>query len=164
MDNNETKAKTRQFAAKIVQLYKNLANNKKEHIMSEQLLQAGTGIGANLVEAEYAANKDAFLAKLQEALQKCAATKYWLEILKEADFITEFESTNSIQDCDELRKILFYTIKSLKAGSGTPAASAAKASPPAAPGAPATPTSPERTLTTQTIITVPPTPTATKKG
>ncbi|GHV79827.1 hypothetical protein AGMMS49944_16180 [Spirochaetia bacterium] len=154
MDNNETKAKTRQFAAKIVQLYKNLANNKKEHIMSEQLLQAGTGIGANLVEAECAANKDAFLAKLQEALQKCAATKYWLEILKEADFITEFESTTGIQDCDELRKILFYTIKSLKAGSGTPAA----------PGAPATPTSPGRTLTTQTIITVPPTPTATKKG
>jgi four helix bundle protein len=115
MDNNATKTKSRQFAVKIVQLYKNLANNKKEHVMSEQLLRVGTGIGANLAEAECAANKEGFVAKIQEALQKCAATRYWLEILKEADFITEFESTNSIQDCDELRKILFYTIKSLKA-------------------------------------------------
>jgi four helix bundle protein len=130
MDNNETKAKSRQFAVKIVQIYKNLANNKKETVMSEQLLRAGAGIGANLAEAECAANKQDFMAKIQEALQKCAATKYWLEILKEADFITEFESTNSIQDCDELRKILFYMIKSFKAATGAPAA-AASAVPPA---------------------------------
>jgi four helix bundle protein len=126
MDNNETKAKSRQFAVKIVQLYKNLSNNKKESIMSEQLLQAGAGIGANLAEAECAANKDAFVAKIQEALQKCAVTRYWLEILKETDFITEFESTNSIQDCDELRKILFYTIKSLKAVSPSTGATTQK--------------------------------------
>jgi four helix bundle protein len=149
MDNNETKAKSRQFAVKIVQIYKNLANNKKETVMSEQLLRAGAGIGANLAEAECAANKDAFVAKIQEALQKCAETKYWLEILKEADFITEFEFTNGTQECDELRKILFYTIKSLKA----------------APGAPATPASPERAPTAQTILTVPPTSAAApKKG
>jgi four helix bundle protein len=133
MDNNATKTKSRQFAVKIVLLYKNLANNKKEHVMSEQLLRVGTGIGANLAEAECAANKDGFVAKIQEALQKCAATKYWLEILKDADFITEFEFTNCIQDCDELRKILFYTIKSLKTATIDPAAST-----PATPGQAAT--------------------------
>jgi four helix bundle protein len=121
MDNNATKAKSRQFAVKIAQIYKNLANNKKETIMSEQLLRAGAGIGANLAEAECAANKDAFAAKIQEALQKCAATRYWLEILKETDFITEFEFSNNTQDCDELRKILSYMIKSLKAAPGAPA-------------------------------------------
>jgi four helix bundle protein len=121
MDNNATKTKSRQFAIKIVQLYKNLANNKKEHVMSEQLLRVGTGIGASLVEAECAANKQDFVAKIQEALQKCAATRYWLEILKETDFITEFEYTNGLEDCDELRKILFYTIKSLKTPPAAPA-------------------------------------------
>ncbi|GHT85290.1 hypothetical protein FACS1894137_09370 [Spirochaetia bacterium] len=149
MDNNATKTKSRQFAAKIIQIYKNLANNKKEHVMSEQLLRVGTGIGANLAEAECAANKDGFIAKIQEALQKCAATRYWLEILKEADFITEFEFTNSTQECDELRKILFYTIKSLKG----------------APATPPTPASPKQASPARTIITVPPTPPASpKKG
>ncbi|GHV24484.1 hypothetical protein AGMMS4952_00150 [Spirochaetia bacterium] len=156
MDNNETKAKSRQFAVKIAQIYKNLSNNKKEHVMSEQLLRVGTGIGANLAEAECAANKEAFLAKLQEALQKCAETRYWLEILKEADFITEFEATKGIQDCDELRKILFYTIKSLKAGGITPAT-------PASASASATPASPKQVPTAKTIITVPPTPAASQK-
>lgn len=117
--------------------------------MSEQLLRVGTGIGANLAEAECAANKDGFIAKIQEALQKCAATRYWLEILKEADFITEFEFTNSTQECDELRKILFYTIKSLKG----------------APATPPTPASPKQASPARTIITVPPTPPASpKKG
>jgi four helix bundle protein len=126
MDNNAIKTKSRQFAVKIAQLYKNLSNNKKEYVMSEQLLRAGTGIGANLAEAECAANKDGFVAKFQEALQKCAVTRYWLEILKEADFITEFEFTKSIQDCDELRKILFYTIKAFRAPAGAPAPAAAQ--------------------------------------
>ncbi|MDR1249351.1 MAG: four helix bundle protein [Treponema sp.] len=121
MNNNDTKARTRQFAVKIAQIYKNLSNNKKENVMSEQLLRAGTGIGADLAASECVANKNDFVAKIQEALQKCAETRYWLEILGEADLITEFEFKNSTQECDELRKILFYTIKALKAPPETPA-------------------------------------------
>ncbi|WP_010254763.1 four helix bundle protein [Treponema primitia] len=121
MDNNATKTKSRQFAVKIIQLYKHLSNNKKEYVLSEQLLRSGTGIGANLVEAECATNKNEFLAKIQEALQKCAETRYWLEILSESGFITEFEFKNCIEGCDELRKILFYTIKNLKAAPVSPA-------------------------------------------
>jgi four helix bundle protein len=120
VDNNATKTKTKQLAVKIVQIYKNLANNKKEYVMSEQLLRAGTGIGANLAEAECAANRGGFVAKIQEALEKCAETRYWLEILSESDYITEFEFKSTVEDCDELRKILFYTIKSLKAAPGAP--------------------------------------------
>jgi four helix bundle protein len=98
--------------------------------MSEQLLRAGTGIGADLAASECAATRGDFVAKIQEALQKCAETRYWLEILKEADLITECEFKNSVQECDELRKILAYTIKALKA---SPAASPARpaAAPPA---------------------------------
>jgi four helix bundle protein len=114
MDNNATKTQSKQFAMKIVQLYKHLSVNKKELILSEQLLRAGTAIGANLAGAECAANKNDFVGKIQEALQKCAETRYWLEILNESELITEFEFKNNTQDCDELRKILFYTVKSLK--------------------------------------------------
>jgi four helix bundle protein len=121
MDSSATKTKSRQFAIKITQLYKNLSNNKKEHIMSEQLLRSGTGIGVCLVQAECAANKNDFLIKIQEALQKCMETSYWLEILKESDFITEFEFKNCTENCGELRNILFYTIKKLKAVPNVPA-------------------------------------------
>jgi four helix bundle protein len=126
MDGNATKTKSKQFAVKIAQIYKNLSNNKKEYVMSEQLLRAGTGIGADLAASECAATKVDFVAKIQEALQKCAETRYWLEILKDADLITEFEFKNSAQECDELRKILVYTIKALKAvPAATPACPAA---------------------------------------
>jgi four helix bundle protein len=100
--------------------------------MSEQLLRAGTGIGADLAASECAATRGDFVAKVQEALQKCAETRYWLEILKDADLITEFEFKNSAQECDELRKILFYTIKTLKAApTAAPARAAATPAPPA---------------------------------
>jgi four helix bundle protein len=127
MDNNATKAKSRQFAVKIAQIYKNLSNNKKEYVMSEQLLRAGTGIGADLAASECAATRNDFVAKVQGALQKCAETRYWLEILGEADLITEFEFKNTAQECDELRKILSYTIKALKAVPGAPAVRTAPA-------------------------------------
>jgi four helix bundle protein len=100
--------------------------------MSEQLLRAGTGIGADLAASECAATRNDFVAKIQEALQKCAETRYWLEILNDTDLITEFEFKNSVRDCDELRKILAYTIKALKT---PPAAAASRAAPaPASPG------------------------------
>jgi four helix bundle protein len=125
MDANATKTRSRQFAVKIAQIYKNLSNNKKEYVMSEQLLRAGTGIGADLAASECAATRNDFVAKVQEALQKCAVTRYWLEILSDTDLITEFEFKSSVQDCDELRKILVYTIKALKTPPATaPARSA----------------------------------------
>jgi four helix bundle protein len=137
MDNNATKTRSRQFAVKIAQIYKNLSNNKKEYVMSEQLLRAGTGIGADLAASECAATRNDFVAKVQQALQKCAETRYWLEILHEADLITEFEFKNNAQECDELRKILAYTIKTLKAP------------PPAATGSPTAP-SPSKNVSRET--------------
>jgi four helix bundle protein len=131
MDGNATKTKSRQFAVKIAQIYKNLSNNKKENVMSEQLLRAGTGIGADLAASECAANRSDFVAKVREALQKCAETRYWLEILHDTDLITEFEFKSSAQDCDELRKILSYTIQALKAAPATTTAHAAAPASPA---------------------------------
>jgi four helix bundle protein len=120
MDLNTAKEKSRQFSIKVALLYKHLSNNKKETILSEQLLQAGTGIGARLADAECALSKNDFLARIHGALEKSAESRYWLETLNDADLLTEYEFKNHIKDCDELRQILFAIVKNLKAALSAP--------------------------------------------
>jgi four helix bundle protein len=114
--NTDIKAKSRQFALKVMQLCKNLSANKKETILSGQLLQAGAGIGADLAKADFAISKIELLEKVHEALQGCAETKYWLELLNEGDFLTEFEFNKILAECSELGKLLLATVKTLRAG------------------------------------------------
>jgi len=112
---NETaKAKSLRFAVRIVKLYQYLCGEKNEHVLSKQILRSGTSIGANLAEAETAVSKNDFLNKVYIALKECSETLYWLELLKETDYltITMYESLN--QDCEELRRMLSATTKTLK--------------------------------------------------
>ena len=111
MDQN-MKLKSREFAAKVVFLHKQLSARKKESIMSEELLRSGAGIGATLVRAECAMGKNDQIVKMYKALQDCAETKYWLELLNENDFLTEFEFNDTMKDCDELGKLLVAWVKS----------------------------------------------------
>jgi four helix bundle protein len=120
MDINTAKEKSRLFSIKIAQLYKHLSNNKKETILSEQLLRSGTSIGARLAEAECALSRNDVLVKLHGALEKSAESRYWLEILNSADLLTEYEFKTHVQDCDELRHILFTIVKNLKAALSAP--------------------------------------------
>ncbi|MDR2110227.1 MAG: four helix bundle protein [Spirochaetaceae bacterium] len=113
MDNAGTR-KSKAFSAKIVQLYKHLAMNKKETVLSEQLLRTGTGIGAILARADCALGKEEFLGMLHTALKSCAETKYWLELLNDTALITEYEFNNTIEDCEDLRNILAAAIKNLR--------------------------------------------------
>ncbi|MDX9865182.1 MAG: four helix bundle protein [Anaerolineaceae bacterium] len=102
------------FAIRIVNLYKFLCDSKKEYVMSKQLLRCGTSIGANVTEAFHSISKKEFVAKLNIALKEAFETGYWLELLKETDFISEsqFESINA--DCTELIKLLTSIIKTTK--------------------------------------------------
>jgi four helix bundle protein len=113
MDNAATR-KSKTFSVKIVQLYKHLFINKKETVLSEQLLRAGTGIGATLARSGCAEGKQEFLGMLYTALKSCAETKYWLELLSDTALITEYEFNNTIEDCEELRGLLAAGIKSLR--------------------------------------------------
>ena len=110
MDQN-IKQKSREFAAKVVFLHKQLSARKKESIMSEELLRSGAGVGAGLVRAEYAMGKNDQIAKMYKALQDCAETKYWLELLNENDYLTEFEYSDTMKNCDEIGKLLFAWVK-----------------------------------------------------
>lgn len=112
MAENIVKNKSRLFALRIIRLYKYLNDEKKEYVLSKQLLRSGTSIGANIVEAHNAMNKKEFLSKMNISLKEAAETEYWLDLLKESEYIraNEFESINA--DCEEIKKLLVSIIKS----------------------------------------------------
>lgn len=74
MNENTVKIKSKKFAVRIVNLYKHLAQNKNEYILSKQILRSGTSIGANLAESEAAISKNDFLSKIYIALKECYET------------------------------------------------------------------------------------------
>jgi len=111
------KFKSREFAVKVVMLHKQLSARRKESVMSEELLRSGAGIGAELARAECALSKNDQIAKVYKALQDCAETKYWLELLNDTDYVTEFEFNDTLKDCDELGKLLVTQIKALRTAS-----------------------------------------------
>ena len=106
--------KSKQFAIRIVKLYNHLCANKKEYVLSKQLLKSGTSIGANLAEAECAMSKKEFIGKLDIAHKECAETQYWLELLHETDCLSQGEYESIVADCIELRKILTASTKTLE--------------------------------------------------
>ena len=110
------KQKSREFSAKVVNLYKQISARKKETVITEGLLRAGTEIGAELARAEIAMGKNDQILKAYKALQNCAETKYWLELLNDTEYLTEFEFNDTLKNCDELGKQLIAHIKTLRAG------------------------------------------------
>ena len=105
------KVQGRQFAAKVVLLHKQLSARKKETVMSEELLRSGAGVGADLAISECVPNKSEQLLRIYKALQNCAEAKYWLELLNDTGYLTEFEFNDTLKDCDELGKQLIIRIK-----------------------------------------------------
>lgn len=107
------KFKSKRFAVKIVNIYKYLCAEKKEFVLSKQLLRSGTSIGANIAEAECGISKKDFLAKIYIALKECAESIYWLDLLYETEYISENEYASIKSDCEELRKMLSATTKTI---------------------------------------------------
>ena len=106
--------KSKRFAVRIVRLYQYLRSEKKEFVISKQLLRSGTSIGANLSEAECAVSRNDFLSKMYIALKETAETLYWLELLHETDFLAENQFQSIYSDALELHKILTSSTKTLR--------------------------------------------------
>ncbi len=102
--------KSKEFAIRIVKLYKYLCNEKHEFVLSKQLLRSGTSIGANLSEALYGISRKDFLAKTSISLKECAETRYWLELLYKTDYLNDNEYASIDGDCEELIKLLSSTV------------------------------------------------------
>lgn len=111
---NIIETKSFEFALRIVRLYKTLTDEKKEYVLSKQLLRSGTSIGANIAEAEQAQSRPDFVSKMNIALKETAETKYWIKLLCSADYISNEEAASVLSDCIELEKILVSIIKSSK--------------------------------------------------
>ena len=106
MDSNVVKDQSKAFAIRIVRLYRYLNKEKKEWVLSNQLLKSGTSIGANVIEALASISKKEFLAKMYISFKECRETEYWLELLHDTDYLSDDEFESIIQDCISLKKLL----------------------------------------------------------
>ncbi|WP_353077407.1 four helix bundle protein [Flavobacterium sp.] len=110
---NVIKEKSFEFAKEIVYLYKNLAD-KKEFVLSRQLLKSGTSIGANIREAEHAQSKADFINKLSISLKEANETEYWLDLLYETNYLSDELFQNLKNKNIELLKLLISIINTSK--------------------------------------------------
>ncbi len=103
------------FAVRVVRLGQYLMNEKKEFILSKQILKSGTSIGANLSEAEGGQSKADFIAKCQISYKEALETKFWLRLLQETDYLDTKLAESLLNDVQELIRILQAIIKTAKA-------------------------------------------------
>lgn len=106
--------KSKDFALKIIKLYKILCDEKKEFVLSKQLLRSGTSIGANIKEAVVGQSKADFYSKMNIARKEANETEYWLELLHESDYIDIKVFKNFYNSCKELIKLLTSITKAQK--------------------------------------------------
>ena len=114
MEKYNLQNKSFRFAVRIVKLTKMLKAERKEFILSNQLLRSGTSIGANIVEAQQAQSRADFLSKMNIALKEAVETDYWLRLLEATEYLSTVEFTSIHADCDEIVKILVSSVKSAK--------------------------------------------------
>lgn len=106
--------KSFRFAIRIIRLYQHLTGARHEYILSKQMLRAGTSVGANVREGNNAESKADFIHKLGVAQKETDETMYWLELLKETDYLTNHEFDSIYQDANELLKIIRSIILTAK--------------------------------------------------
>lgn len=114
MSENIIKIKSFDFALRVVNLYKFLCNDKKEYVLSKQLLRSGTSIGALVREAEQAESKLDFIHKLAIAQKEANESDYWLELLFQSEFLNETQFQSLKNDINEINKILASIIITTK--------------------------------------------------
>ena len=102
------------FAVRVVKLYKHLVETKKEFVLSKQLLRSGTAIGALVREAQNAESKADFIHKLAISQKECDETIYWIQLLKETEYVTNSEFNSMSNDAIELLKMIRSAIITTK--------------------------------------------------
>ncbi|WP_456325450.1 four helix bundle protein [Desulfonauticus submarinus] len=113
-EKNVILAKSYDFAKQIVKLYFHLSKEKKEYVLSKQLLRSGTSIGANIEEAQAGQSEKDFIVKIQISLKEARETHYWLRLLRDTQFIETKIANSIINDCEELLYILSTILKTAK--------------------------------------------------
>lgn len=82
-----------------------LQKEKKEHVLSKQLLRSGTSIGANVCESVYAQSKADFISKMSIALKEAAETEYWIDLLQETEYVKVEQIADLKSELEEILKV-----------------------------------------------------------
>jgi len=108
---NVIREKSFEFAVRMVKLYQYLCNEKKEYVLSKQLLRSGTSIGANVEEAQGAISKADFSSKMSIAYKEAKEAHYWLRLLHATEYIDQQSYESIIENSSEICKLLFSILK-----------------------------------------------------
>ena len=108
------KEKSYAFAIRIVKLSQYLQKDKKEFVMSKQVLRSGTAVGALIREAEFGQSRADFTNKMSIALKEANETDYWLNLLRDTKLISASQFEDMQSDCSELIAMLVSTVRTSK--------------------------------------------------
>lgn len=114
MKNNIILEKSYAFALRIVKLCKYLQIEKREFVISKQIIRSGTSIGANAEEVDGGITKKDFIAKIQISYKEARETHYWLRLLRDSEILSEKIANSMIVDCEEILKIITAILKTSK--------------------------------------------------
>ena len=103
--------KSKQFALDIIKVCNKVKSEKRENVLTNQLVRSGTSIGANIREAFYGHGKNDFIAKLQIALKECSESEYWIELLLESGY---YDDKTLLDKCIEIKKMLIASVNTAK--------------------------------------------------
>ena len=103
--------KSKDFALEIIKVCNYIKQNRKERVLTEQLIRSGTSVGANIREAFYGHGTADFIAKLQISLKECSESEYWLELLIESGY---YDDREILDMCIEVKKLLITSINTAK--------------------------------------------------
>ncbi len=120
MSENILRDKSKEFAKQIVLLCREIKNQYRESVLTNQLLRSGTSIGANIHEAQYAQGKKDFISKLEIAQKECNESEYWLDLLYETEYISEKAYKSIRNECGLIRRILISSITTTKSNMQSP--------------------------------------------
>ena len=111
---NVVQEKSYAFAVRIVRMYQHLSSEKREFVLSKQVLRSGTSVGANVEEAIGGLSKKDFAARMGIAYKEARETSYWLRLLNDSGYIDDAAFASMHNDCEELLKLLYTIVQSAK--------------------------------------------------
>ena len=103
--------KSKEFALQIIKVCNYVKQNKRESVLTNQLIRSGTSVGANIREAFYGHGTADFIAKLQIALKECSESEYWIELLIASGY---YDDKTLLNKCTEVKRILISSINTAK--------------------------------------------------
>ena len=110
----DLRKRTKDFALRIIKLYRALPETGESRVLKSQLLRSGTSVGANFREGVRARSSAEFISKLETALQELEETSYWLELLQDSGIVKTERLNGLMKEADELTAILVASVKTVK--------------------------------------------------